>query len=58
MKHTAVIFFAIAFPMLAVSWFLLKSSFYALLDIVHYMRNEDSVTEEPLVLRGRIEPTF
>lgn len=58
MKHATLIFFAIAFPMLAISWFLLKSSFYALLDIVHYMRNKDSVTEEPLVLRRRIEPTF
>lgn len=58
MKHTALIFFAIAFPMLAVSWFLLKSSFYAAVDIIQYLRNKDSVTEEPTVLRRRIEPTF
>ena len=58
MKHTAVIFFAIACPMLAVSWFLLKSSFYAAVDIIQYLRNKDSVTEETPVLRQRIEPTF
>jgi len=58
MKHTAVIFFSIAFPMLAVSWFLLKSSFYAATDIIQYLRNQDSVTEQTPVLRRRIEPTF
>jgi len=58
MKHTAVIFFAIAFPMLAVSWFLLKSSFYALIDIIQYMRNGEVFKEEPQAIRCRIEPTF
>ena len=58
MKHTAVIFFAIAFPMLAVSWFLLKSSFYALIDIIQYLRDGESVKEESPVIRRRIEPTF
>ena len=58
MKHTAVIFFAIAFPMLAVSWFLLKSSFYAAADIIQYLRNKDSVTEQTPALRRRIDPSF
>ena len=58
MKHTAVIFFAIAFPMLAVSWFLLKSSFYAAADIIRYLRDGETVNQEPPVLRRRIEPTF
>ena len=58
MKNATLIFFAIAFPMLAVSWFLLKSSFYALLDIVHYMRSGNFTKEELTMLRRRIEPTF
>lgn len=58
MKHATLIFFAIAFPMLAISWFLLKSSFYALLDVVRYMRNEEVFKEEPQVMRRRVEPTF
>jgi hypothetical protein len=58
MKNATLIFFAIAFPMLAVSWFLLKSSFYALLDIVHYVRSGNCTKEEPPVLHRRIEPTF
>lgn len=58
MKNATLIFFAIAFPMLAVSWFLLKSSFYALLDIVHYMRRGNFTEEEPPVLHRRIDPTF
>ena len=58
MKQTAVIFFAIAFPMLAVSWFLLKSSFYALIDIIQYLRDGESVKEESPVIHRRIEPTF
>ena len=57
MKNATLIFFAIAFPMLAVSWFLLKSSFYALLDIIQYLSDGESVKEELPVIR-RIEPTF
>ena len=58
MKHATLIFFAIAFPMLAVSWFLLKSSFYAAADIIRYLRDGKTVKQESPVLRRRIEPTF
>lgn len=58
MKHTAVIFFAIAFPMLAVSWFLLKSSFYAASDIIRFVRDGDGFKEQPQPIHRRIEPTF
>ena len=58
MKNATLIFFAIAFPMLAVSWFLLKSSFYALIDIIQYLRDGESIKEESPVIRRRIEPTF
>ena len=58
MKHATLIFFAIAFPMLAVSWFLLKSSFYAAADIIRYLRDGETVKENPSALRRRIEPPF